>query len=246
MALDFPNNPSLNQVFTSPSGKKWKWNGVKWGGFGGAEPVLSLSAINTPTVNLNYNTDTKILSGSINLIASNSSTVNLDYNTDTKILSAGTNGFLYVPLNDPTDPLNNNSGVRGTTVISFAATGNTSATPYTGATQTANLASIVPNNAYMVLIRLRTSNNTNESNNLVTDVQVYIRKNTSDTWGIGINVETLSTTIEANEVDTFPLIFDRGTKTFQAYLYHSKTTGVTFSTAPVYTFSVEVLGYFIK
>jgi hypothetical protein len=66
MALDFPNNPSLNQIFTSPSGKRWKWNGVKWTGFGGAEPVLSLSAINTPTVNLNYNTDTKILSGLVN------------------------------------------------------------------------------------------------------------------------------------------------------------------------------------
>jgi phage-related tail fiber protein len=67
MALDFPNNPSLNQVFTSPSGKRWRWNGVKWGGFGGAEPVLSLSAINTPTVNLNYNTDTKILSASTSI-----------------------------------------------------------------------------------------------------------------------------------------------------------------------------------
>ena len=32
--IDFPINPSLNQIFTSPAGKKWKWNGVKWSGFG--------------------------------------------------------------------------------------------------------------------------------------------------------------------------------------------------------------------
>jgi hypothetical protein len=161
-------------------------------------------------------------------------------------LVSDSGGFIYVPLNDPTDPSNNNSGVRGTSVINFAATGNTSATPYTGATQTANLASIVPNDAYMVLVRLRTSNNTNESNNLVSAVTVYIKKNASDVWGTGIYAETLSTTIEANEVDTFPLIFDRGTKTFQSYLYHTKATGVTFSTAPSYSFSVEVLGYYIK
>lgn len=161
-------------------------------------------------------------------------------------LVSDSGGFIYVPLNDPTDPSNNNSGVQGTNVINFEATGNTTATPYTGATQTANLASIVPNNAYMVLVRLVTDNNTNESNNFVSDVKVYIRKNTSDAWRVGIYAETLSNTIEANEVNTFPLIFDRGTKTFQAYLYHTKTTGVTFSTAPQYSFYVDVLGYYIK
>lgn len=241
MALDFPNNPSLNQVFTSPSGKKWKWNGVKWGGFGGAEPVLSLSAINTPTVNLNYNTDTKILSGSINLIASNSSTVNLDYNTDTKILSAGTNGFLYVPLNDPTDPLNNNSGVQGTNVISFAATGNTSATPYTGATQTANLASIVPNNAYMVLVKIFTNSNMFSN----TMEYIYVRKNTSDSWRVAGAVEPLGTNNETSQTWTMPIIFDRTSKSFQAYYNDPKESGAP-SSAPAYYMTFHVLGYFIK
>jgi hypothetical protein len=161
-------------------------------------------------------------------------------------LVSDSGGFIFVPLNDPTDPSNNNSNAAGLNVITFAATGNTTATPYTGATQTANLASIVPDNAYMVLIRLLTNNNTNESNNLVSDINVYIRKNSSDSWRVGINAETPSTTIEANAVDTFPLIFDRATKTFQAYLHHTKQTGVTFSSAPSYYMSFDVLGYYIK
>jgi hypothetical protein len=28
--LDFPNSPTLNQVFTAPSGVAWLWDGVKW------------------------------------------------------------------------------------------------------------------------------------------------------------------------------------------------------------------------
>jgi hypothetical protein len=194
-----------------------------------------------------YSTLLKSVSADIPAVknVADSSTVNLHFTSSTGTLSASTNGFLYVPLNDPTDPLNNNSGVQGTNVISFAATGNTSATPYTGATQTANLASIVPNNAYMVLVRLETSNNTNETDGALTgEVYVYIRKNTSDAWRLGIFAETLFTVREANEVDTFPLIFDRGTKTFQAYLYHAK--GSAPSSNPSYSFSVNVLGYFIK
>lgn len=30
MALDFPNAPALNQVFTAPNGTQWMWDGVKW------------------------------------------------------------------------------------------------------------------------------------------------------------------------------------------------------------------------
>lgn len=30
MALDFPNTPTLNQVFTAPNGAMWMWDGVKW------------------------------------------------------------------------------------------------------------------------------------------------------------------------------------------------------------------------
>lgn len=30
MALDFPNTPTLNQVFTAPNGAMWMWDGAKW------------------------------------------------------------------------------------------------------------------------------------------------------------------------------------------------------------------------
>ena len=42
MAIDFPNSPSTNQVFTS-GGKSWKWNGTSWIG-------ISQSSINADTV----------------------------------------------------------------------------------------------------------------------------------------------------------------------------------------------------
>lgn len=268
MAINFPDSPVLNQVFTS-AGRRWRWDGTTWISLfdKGNVDISDTPPLNPSLGDLWYDSSTGICfvyyydgnsyqwadigSGgntTLNpLSAINSPTVNLSYNTTTRILSAGiNNGFIFVPLNDPTNPLNNNSNVNGVNVISFAATGNTSATPYTGTTQTANLASIVPDNAYMVLVRLETSNNTNESNNFVSDVYVYLRKNSSDSWRTGLFAETYSTTIEANEMDTFPLIFDRATKTFQAYLYHNKVTGVTFSSAPQYSFTVNVLGYYIK
>jgi len=30
MALNFPSNPVLNQIYTGPLGQKWKWNGSAW------------------------------------------------------------------------------------------------------------------------------------------------------------------------------------------------------------------------
>lgn len=42
MAIDFPNSPSTNQVFTT-AGKSWKWNGTSWIGLG-------QSSINADTV----------------------------------------------------------------------------------------------------------------------------------------------------------------------------------------------------
>jgi len=30
MALNFPSNPTLNQIYTGPSGQKWRWNGEAW------------------------------------------------------------------------------------------------------------------------------------------------------------------------------------------------------------------------
>ena len=40
-AIDFPNNPTLNQVFTSGN-KSWQWDGVKWiaTGVGGGGAVV--------------------------------------------------------------------------------------------------------------------------------------------------------------------------------------------------------------
>ena len=50
--LDFPSNPSLNQVFTSPLGKKWRWNGVKWTGFGGESAGSPIIVSDTPPTNV--------------------------------------------------------------------------------------------------------------------------------------------------------------------------------------------------
>jgi hypothetical protein len=44
-ALDFPNSPTANQIFTAPDGTQWKWDGVKWvpAGAGGAGTVTSVT-----------------------------------------------------------------------------------------------------------------------------------------------------------------------------------------------------------
>lgn len=64
--LDFPSNPSLNQIFTSPQGKRWKWNGVKWSGFGGVEPLVALTSVDSPTVDLSWDSSTRTLSSDVN------------------------------------------------------------------------------------------------------------------------------------------------------------------------------------
>jgi hypothetical protein len=38
MALDFPNTPTLNQIFTAPNGSMWMWDGVKWGAITSVSP----------------------------------------------------------------------------------------------------------------------------------------------------------------------------------------------------------------
>lgn len=38
MALDFPNTPTLNQVFTAPNGAMWMWDGVKWTAIASVSP----------------------------------------------------------------------------------------------------------------------------------------------------------------------------------------------------------------
>jgi hypothetical protein len=45
-ALDFPNSPSVGQIFTDTAGTQWKWDGVKWvpAGAGGAGTVTSVTA----------------------------------------------------------------------------------------------------------------------------------------------------------------------------------------------------------
>jgi hypothetical protein len=156
-------------------------------------------------------------------------------------LVSDSGGFIFVPLNDPTDPSNNNSNAAGLNVIYFTATGNTTTTPYTGATQTANLASIVPNNAYMVLVKIFTNSNmfSNTSEN------IYVRKNTSGSWSLAGTVEPLGANNETSQTWTMPIIFDRTSKSFQAYYYDPKGSGAP-TAAPSYFMSFDVLGYYIK
>ena len=212
MPLDFPNSPTNGQLFTSGT-RKWTWTGEQWS----AANVSSLSAINSPTISLSYNLTNETLSANIN------------------------NGFLFVPLNDPTDPLNNDSNVAGENVIYFSGAGNTSATPYTGATQTANLASIVPDNAYMVLVKIWT--NSNMFSNTIEEI--YVRKNTSDSWRVAGRIEPLGNSNETSQTWTMPIIFNRASKSFQAYYYDSKSSGAP-TNVPSYFMSFGVLGYYIK
>ena len=48
-AIDFPNNPSLNQQFTAPNGITYTWDGVKWtvvgGGGGGVAGIRYGSSV---------------------------------------------------------------------------------------------------------------------------------------------------------------------------------------------------------
>jgi len=212
MPLDFPNSPTIGQTFSSGT-RKWTWTGEQWS----AANVSSLSAINSPTISLSYNLTNETLSANIN------------------------NGFLFVPLNDPTDPSNNNSNAAGVNVITFAATGNTTATPYTGATQTANLASIVPDNAYMVLVQIYTGSNMFSN----TIEYIYVRKNTSGSWSLAGQVEPLGNNNETSQTWTMPIIFDRTSKSFQAYYRDPKLGGAP-SSAPGYYMTFDVLGYYIK
>jgi len=210
---------------------------------------VGFGVVDSSTIDLDWNASTRTLSADVSTAVKNASafnvfdspTIDLNWNASTRTLSASTNGFLYVPLNDPTDPLNNNSGVQGTNVISFAATGNTSATPYTGATQTANLASIVPNDAYMVLVKIYTGSNMFSN----TMEYIYVRKNTSDSWRLAGQVEPLGTNNETSQTWTMPIIFDRTSKSFQAYYNDPKPAGAP-SSAPAYYMVFDVLGYFIK
>lgn len=150
-------------------------------------------------------------------------------------------GFIFVPVNDPTNPSNNNSNVGGVNVITWGANGSTSATPYTGATQTANLASIVPDNAYMVLVKLFTSANLYSNTGTV----IYVRKNSTASWVDALTSEGLGTLYETSVTIVIPIIFDRASKSFQAYLYDPKSGGAPTST-PNYNMSFNILGYYIK
>ena len=201
----------------------------------------SLQYINSAFQTLSTNVLT--LSGSTkSLSVVDSPTIDLSYNTSTGTLSAGINsGFIFVPLNDPTDPSNNNSNAAGLNVIAFSVNGNTTATPYTGATQTANLASIVPDNAYMVLVRIFTNSNLFSNTGEI----IFVRKNTSGSWSQAGEVEGIGTGFETSQTWTMPIIFDRTSKSFQAYYYDPKSAGAPTS-APAYYMIFDVLGYYIK
>lgn len=30
MPIDFPDSPTLNQIFTAPTGRAWEWDGTRW------------------------------------------------------------------------------------------------------------------------------------------------------------------------------------------------------------------------
>lgn len=30
MPIDFPDSPTLSQIFTAPSGRSWEWDGIRW------------------------------------------------------------------------------------------------------------------------------------------------------------------------------------------------------------------------
>lgn len=48
-AIDFPNSPTLNQIF-SASGRTWKWNGTSWGSVAGdAVAIISDTAPTSAT-----------------------------------------------------------------------------------------------------------------------------------------------------------------------------------------------------
>lgn len=86
MALNFPSNPILNQVYTGPLGQKWKWNGEAWVSFNEIVSVPTASYLNGFELDLDvppadgdlliYNTDSsawensKTLSGSYELTGS--------------------------------------------------------------------------------------------------------------------------------------------------------------------------------
>ena len=86
MALNFPSNPILNQVYTGPLGQKWKWNGEAWVSFNEIVSVPTASYLNGFELDLDvppadgdlliYNTDTsawensKSLTGSYELTGS--------------------------------------------------------------------------------------------------------------------------------------------------------------------------------
>jgi hypothetical protein len=207
----------------------------------------AFNVVDSSTIDLNWNASTRTLSADVSTAVKeasafnvvDSSTIDLDWNASTRTLSAGIqNGFIFVPVFDPVTTTN--CGVDGINVINYSVTGPTNSTDFTGATQTATLTP--PSNAYVALIKVEINCNTNDSST-TGGVNLYFRKNSSDPWRLGLSTETLTYTIEANETAVFPIIFNYSTKTFQAYLYHNKNSTAS---SPKYTFSVGVLGYFIK
>jgi hypothetical protein len=36
MAINFPQSPSIGQIYTLPTGESWRWNGSAWSALGGS------------------------------------------------------------------------------------------------------------------------------------------------------------------------------------------------------------------
>jgi hypothetical protein len=72
MPINFPKTPVTNQAFTSPNGKKWKWDGSKWTNslpgaiFTPQQTILTqLIPVDSSTVKLHWNPLTGILSADL-------------------------------------------------------------------------------------------------------------------------------------------------------------------------------------
>ena len=60
--LDFPNSPTLNQVFTAPNGVLWQWDGAKWvAGQGAATAYATAGYVDAAVATALHNTGRNLL-----------------------------------------------------------------------------------------------------------------------------------------------------------------------------------------
>jgi len=114
MALDFPTNPALNEIYTY-GGRSWQWNGTAWDVYNAASGLTQ------------YVSQLNGLCGSINIAAGTSISVTPSGNTLTIAYTGGGGGGGNTGATGPTGP-QGNTGATGAT----GSQGNTGATGATG------------------------------------------------------------------------------------------------------------------